>query len=354
LFLILIMIIGYQLVSYGVTGKQTGTASNYLHIIQKKGLIDLFPQAWYAFLPARGEFEFGFKLFLKIILPLFICYMSYLSVRMYLEANLGAIKDKIAYTGMFSSIPSSAVKRSFFARVIESVYLRNHLERSSFGFMQSMYRQDKAVKLNIIPMIIIPAGLTLFALLTDQLPPPFGKMFLALKPVFHISILLAVLVVINTSVLGMKLSNHPGAAWIYEAYPMNARKQFKNGVRKFYVLYLLVPLTLVIGIILAIKIPLWQAALQAAFIFAAANLYNSFYNLLSRVLPFSKENTLLNSVQKISYMIFPFLYGTLIILVQMLTYSNFLSAAIALLALITVNFWLNFFGFVHVRKSSLA
>jgi hypothetical protein len=179
-------------------------------------------------------------------------------------------------------------------------------------------------------------------------------MFLALKPVFHISILLAVLVVVNTSVLGMKLSNHPGAAWIYEAYPMNARKQFKNGVRKFYVLYLLVPLTLVIGIILAIKIPLWQAALQAAFIFAAANLYNSFYNLLSRVLPFSKENTLLNSVQKISYMIFPFLYGTVIIVVQMFTYSNYLSAAIALLALITINFWLNFFGFVHVNKSSLA
>jgi hypothetical protein len=170
-------------------------------------------------------------------------------------------------------------------------------------------------------------------------------------PVFHISIMLSILVVINTSIIGMKVTHNPGASWIYDSYPIEARKRFKNGIRKFYIVYLLIPICIVTGLIFTFTMPLWQAALHALFIFTAANLYNSIYNLISRVLPFTKENSLLNSVQKLSNMIFPFMFGTLFVLIQIYSYKNIPVAIIAVLIIMTLNFWLNFFGFVHVKSS---
>lgn len=355
LFLVLIMIIGYQLISYGITGKQSASAVNYLHLIQKNSIIDFFPASWYAFLPSRSHYAPSFSLLFKFILPFVICYLSYLSLRMYLEENLGIIKEKIAYAGFRQEVISDGSRgNSFFAGIrnlINSVYLRNSTERSAYALMSSMFRQDKAMKLNVIPMIIIPSGLAIFALLTNQLPQPFGKMFFELKPVFHISILISVLVVLNTSIVGMKITNNPGASWIYQSYPMDSKKRFKNGIRKFFIIYLLVPLCIVLAIIFSFSMPLWQALLHTLFIFAAANLYNSMYNLLSRVLPFSKENTLLNSVHKLSGMVFPFIYGTIIVFVQMFVYNSVPSSIIALLIIITLNFWLNFFGFVHLKAA---
>src|SRR5205085_3604200 len=128
----------------------------------------------------------------------------------------------------------------FFINSIKKIYLRNHLEKSSFGLMQSMFRQDKTVKISIIPMIVIPAGLAVFALITNQLPPPFDRNYFEIRPVFHISILLSVLVVLNTGILGVKVTNYPSASWIYSAYPMESKKRFKNGIRKFFTLYLLI------------------------------------------------------------------------------------------------------------------
>jgi hypothetical protein len=355
LILIMCMILGYQLVSYGITGKQGASAVNYMHLLQKKNLLDLFPQSWFAFLPARGHYELSFALLLKVALPVFICYMSRLSLRMYLDENFTAIKEKIFYS-VFSRENDSGTQNRFIlirliSNFINTVYLKNPPERASYTLMKSMYRHDKAVKLNIIPMVIIPAGLTLFALITNQLPAPFERFYFDIKPVFHISIMLSVLVVINTSVIGMKVSPDSGASWIYKAYPLQPGKRFKNGIRKFFIIYLLLPVSIIIGIIFTFTMPLWQAALSALFIFAAANLYNSISNLLSRALPFTKENSLLNSVQKLSSMIYPFAFGTVIVIVQIFSYRNLPTAMIALLIIITLNFWVNFFGFVHVKAS---
>ncbi len=354
LLLVLLLIIGYQLVSYGISGRPGSGSVNYLHLLEKKNLTDFFPQSWYAFLSARIQYEFGIALLFKISLPLVIFYLSYLSLRMYLEENLDVIKEKIFYAGYSPGSGLAGYERQgsgAFGGLIESVYLRNRAERSSFGLMKSMFRQDKAMKLNIIPMIIIPGGLAIFALLTNQLPPPFESGFFVLRPVFHISIMLSVLVVLNTAVLGMKITNHPGASWVYESYPLGGKKRFKNGVRKFFTVYLILPVCIIIGAIFAFRMPLWQAALAALFIFASANLYNSVFNIVSRALPFTKENTFLNSIQKLSGMFYPLIFGAGIVFIQLYVYQSVFQSIIALLVLLTVNFWLNFFGFVHLKKS---
>ncbi len=352
--LIFLLIIGYQFVSYGISGRQPAGSVNYLQIIQKNSMIDLFPQSWYAFLSSRVQYEFGISLLLKIALPFFIFYLSYLSLKMYLEENLGRIKEKIFYAdysaGAGAEIESKSPAAGLIA-LIESVYLRNSSERSSFALLKSMFSHDKAMKLNIIPMIVIPAGLTIFALVTNQLTPPFDPGYFIIKPVFHISIMISAFVVLNTSVLGVKISSHPGASWVYDSYPVGRKKRFKNGIRKFFSVYLILPLCTILGILFSFKMPVWQAALDCLFIFASANLYNSLFNLFTRALPFTKENTLINSAQRITGMLYPIAFGTGIVFIQLYVYNSVFHTVLAIIGLFTISFWINYFGFVRTKRT---
>jgi len=350
--MILLLIMAYQFISFGITGRPGSSVNGYIASLQQKGIIDYFPPAWFAFLTTRNQYLLEAGLIVKLIMPLLITIFSYLSLKMYLDENYVHIRDKFLNSRIISSAGTEKKRFFIFAMIsdlIQNVYLRNNTERSSYGLISALYYKDKTVRLAILPMIIIPLGLGIFALITNQLPPPFDANYFDIKPVFHISLLLSLLVVLNTAIIGVKVTNYSGASWVYDSYPAASKRNFKNGFRKFFVVYLLIPACIGLGIIFTIKIPMHQALLHTVFIFAAANLYNSIYNLLSRGLPFTRENTLINSLQRMTSIIYPFIYGTLIILLQLFVYKSMLTTIIAILAFITVTFWINYFGFVRKK-----
>ena len=350
--MILVLIMAYQFISFGITGKPGSSVNGYISALVSKGYIDYFPPAWFAFLTTRNQYLLEPALIIKLISPLLITSLSYFSLKLYLLENYPHIRDKFMNSRSIGE--SVKTKHRFFifsmiSDLIQNVYLRNNTERSSYGLIQALFSKDKTVRLAVMPMIIIPLGLAIFALITDQLPAPFDKNYFELKPVFHISLLLSVLVVLNTAIIGVKITNYPGVSWIYDSYPLVSKKNFKNGFRKFFVVYLLIPTCIGLGIIFLFTMPMHQALLHTVFIFAAANLYNTLYNLFSKVLPFTKENTLINSLQRMTAIIYPFIYGSVIVLLQLFVYKNMLSAVIAVLAFITITFWLNYFGFVRKK-----
>ena len=351
--MIFILMICYQLVSYGMTGKMGFGIGSYISLLEKNGLLNLFPQAWYALLPARNNYEHNIVLVLKILLPIFICQMSYFSVKWYLESNYTLIREKYLYARLLSG--SGKKENGFFIftiirSFIRNKYLRNNLERSSYGMVSTLYKKDKTVKLSIMPMILIPSALALFALFTNQLPVPFSPDVLSIKPVFHISILLCVLVVLNTALLGIKITNYPGASWVYDAYPMESRKAFKNGIRKFMVVRLLYPVFIILFLIIIIKIPVHYSALHILFLFAVTNLYNSIFNTFSKALPFTKENSFINSVQRLTSIIIPLIYGIIMSVIMFLVYASVEITIITVIVIMTITFWLNYFSFVRKPK----
>ena len=353
LILILSIIIGYQFISYGITKMPDSGVHNYITILQNRNIMQFLPQAWYALLPAKNNYLLNLALVSKIVLPIFICFMSGLSLRYYLGENYSRIREKFIYSRSAGETSRAGSRFSILIKLnnlLEKIYFRNNLEKSSYGLMRSMFRQDKLVKLSIIPMIVIPAGLAVFALITKQLTSPFDRNYFEIRPVFHISILLSVLVVLNTGILGVKVTNYAPASWIYSAYPMGPKKRFKNGVRKFFIVYLLLPVSFVLCIIFAFNMPLYQALIHTVFIFICANIYNSLFNLISKTLPFTKENTVLNSIQRISSIIFPLIYGIVMVIVQLIAYKNIPNTLLAILFLMVFNFWLNYFSFIRYKK----
>ncbi|MCC7159779.1 MAG: hypothetical protein IT281_09590, partial [Ignavibacteria bacterium] len=165
--MILVMIMGYQFVSYGITGRAGSSISTYVNVLKTKGIIDLFPQAWYAFLTTRNNYVFEWGLIFKILLPVTICFMSYYSLKLYLMESYSAIREKYLNARIIEVRQSKGKGFYIFRLVsdfINEIYLRNNLERSSFGLMRALYKKDKTVRLAILPMIIIPVGLAVFAL----------------------------------------------------------------------------------------------------------------------------------------------------------------------------------------------
>jgi hypothetical protein len=359
---IFLLIISYQFISFTFTGRYGGANfSTYQKLLHNEDFTKFYPQAWFAFIPvkqsASGGFVFDYKVLVKATLPVFITYMSILSLRLYLTENYRKLREKFLGSRVLYLNEYAAGRRhamfDFFTRAIQAVYIKNHIELASFGLMQNQFKRDKLMRVSIIPMIIIPAGLALFALITNQLPSPFGISPLAnyfgVNPVFHISIFFTVLVVLNTAILGTRVTANKEASWIYNVYPLGSKRHFINGIRKFFVVYLIVPTCLILLAIFSLKIVFYKAFIHTLFIFTCANLYNSIFHFFSKSLPFTKENTLVNTLHRLGAIFFPMVFAVLCIAVQILVYKNISTAILAIAIIITITFWLNFFAFVKEK-----
>jgi hypothetical protein len=352
--LILILIIGYQFVTYYFSVNIQNRAAGYFGLINKAGIIQWLPPAWFAFIPARLSIPPDYRLLLKILLPLVICYMSYLSYRFYFNDNFMLIKEKLELSLVSSSVSGNGEKRftvfEAISSFIEDVYLRNSSERSSYKLMTSLLKRDKNVRLIIIPLAVIPLALTIFALLVKQLSTPIPSNIAINKPVLHIAIMFSLFVVLNTAVLGIKVSNYTDASWIYDVYPMESRKRFINGIRKFFVIYILLPVCAVLFLMFIFTIPVHHALVHVIYIFVVANLYNSLSNSFTKDFPLTKENTMFNSLFRVTSIVFPFLFGVVFTLVMIAVYSSLLTAFIASGVIFLFTGLFNYFSFSRLRK----
>ena len=175
----------------------------------------------------------------------------------------------------------------------------------------------------------------------------FGK-----KLAFHISIMLSLFLVITASMQGIKITANPAASWVYDSFPIESRKRFKNGIGKFFILYLILPVCTILFVIFLVKIPFTQALVHTLFIFSAANLFNLLCHSFSKSLPFTAENTVINSMHRIGLMFASIIFGLPFVVIQLFAYKSIIEALIASIIIITLTFWINFFVFVRGRYQS--
>ncbi|MFI5145181.1 MAG: hypothetical protein ACHQJ4_06245, partial [Ignavibacteria bacterium] len=241
--MIFLLILTYQFASYSFTGKQSFSTNTFAGIFNVDVLKNYLPPGWYGFIPARHKFIPDVNFIAKTILPFLIALFSYYSLRTYLMVSYPVIREKYLISRVIYSGKSAekSVQPGLINRLVQKVYLGNFTESSSYNLMKSMYRRDKSVRLSILPMLVVPAALGIFAFITNQLSSPFSSDFFSTKPVFHVSILISVLVILNMGILGTRVTNFPGASWIYDAYPVSSKPRFINGIRKFFVVYMIYP-----------------------------------------------------------------------------------------------------------------
>lgn len=341
LIMILLLILGYQFISYGISAR--GSVSLLIDWLNENRLTDFLPSFWFAFSLSTEKYVQNFAYFMKITLPYLIFFFSYLSLRNYLMQNYPVIADnlKSGYIKRKTDyISESGISRLIYEYLVK-IYLVKSKERASYRFMRSMLMRDKTLRSSVYLVMILPAGLAFFGLMTNQLPELFNQNYLQLKPVFHISILFSVMVVLNTALLGIRSSDTPEASWIYLAYPMYKITEFVSGIRKFFVLHFLLPIALSVLVITLFSLTAVQALVNVFFIFSSAMLYNALFFRFSRLLPFTEKNTTINSFKRIASIINPFIFSILIVMVQSFVYKDQYLALITAIIILFISILIN-------------
>lgn len=349
--MIFLLILTYQFASFSFTGKQSFSPNTIAGLFNADELRNYLPSGWFGFIPARHKFVPDMNFIVKMLLPFLITLFSYYSLRTYLMERYPAIREKYLLSRIIYPDKNNdkSARTGFITVFFRRVYLANYSESSSYNLMKSLYRRDKSVRLSILPMIVIPAALGIFAFITNQLSSPFSNDYFSTKPVFHVSILISVLVILNMGILGTRVTNFSGVSWIYDAYPISSKRRFINGIRKFFVVNMIYPVCTMLFILFLFKMSFWFALLHTLFIFGCVNLYNTCFHLVKKDLPFTKDNTILNSVQRLTSIFFPFAWGVIFVFLQVYVYRSMLLAVISVISILTVNYWTNYFGFHRTK-----
>jgi ABC-2 type transport system permease protein len=342
---ILLLVMSYQFVSYLFAQNYSNSENSLLKVLSNPEITKYFPQSWFAYMSTKQNYLYSYKVVLKFVLPSLLVFFSNISLRVYLNDNYSSIKERFLKSISlktnninFIEAEDKNLSPGLISNFINKYYLRNSIERSSYFLMSRMFKNEKSVRMNIIAMGLIPVGLTIFAYFTNQLPSPFHTNFMDIKPVFHISIMLALLVAVHTCTSGLKISNFYEASWIFDTIPVKSFKTFKNGVRKFLNLYLIVPVSILIFAVFSFKFNFYQSLVHTLFIIQVAVLFNTFNYIFNRRLPFTLENTFLNSFQRITTMLIPIIFGSIFVILQVFVYTSVYSALIAAFAIFILNF----------------
>lgn len=342
---ILLLVISYQYISYLFALYKAGGDNFALKFFSNPEITKYFPQSWFAYLTAKQNYFYSYKVILKFILPFVVVYLSYISLKIYLHDNYSVIKERFLRTMFVDAnykplidTDNKNLSSGIFSNLINKFYLGNSGERASFFLMKRLFKSEKSVRMNIIAMGLIPVGLIFFAYFTDQLPQLFQKNFFEVKPVFHISILIAFLVAVHTCNSGLKTSNFYEASWIFDAFPLNSYSSFKNGVRKFLNLYFIIPVSIIMVVVFSLKINFYQSLIHTLFILQVVVIFNTVITIISKRLPFTLENNFLNSFQRITTLIIPLIFGSIFVMLQVFVYTSISSALISLISIFILNF----------------
>ncbi|MCX7878708.1 MAG: hypothetical protein N2510_08745, partial [Ignavibacteria bacterium] len=79
LVMIVTLILGFQFISYGITGK--GSISSFINWLIQNRIIDFIPSSWFAFALSTEKYVFNLPFLVKIITPYMIFFFSYLSLK---------------------------------------------------------------------------------------------------------------------------------------------------------------------------------------------------------------------------------------------------------------------------------
>ena len=174
------------------------------------------------------------------------------------------------------------------ARALEWLLARSPEERAAFYFVGRMLRRDRMLKLRLYPALGFPIAFIGLGILEKSLTDPFlpSKKF---PSAAFFTVLVGPLLILNFQAL-LPYSPEHAAAWLFRVAPVRDLVRFFTGVRKAFLVSLLLPLFLLIGVVLSWFWTPWHAFLHAALGFALSYIFLGIAFLFYRGgFPFSLE-----------------------------------------------------------------
>jgi len=221
------------------------------------------------------------------------------------------------------------------ARAFERIWARGPEARAAFYFVRRMLRRDRTLKLRLYPALGFPIAFIVLGIMEKSLSDPFlpSKRF---PSATFFTALVGPMLVMNFQAL-LPYSQEHAAAWLFRVAPVRDLVRFFAGIRRAFLVSLLLPLFLLLGIALSMFWAPTHAFLHAAFGFAFSYLFLGIAFLFYRGgFPFSQEPAKMTQTRQVAFafLSMPLLGAFLALLYVLYKRPGWLIVALGLLLLL--------------------
>ncbi|MCS6816451.1 MAG: hypothetical protein N0A16_10265 [Blastocatellia bacterium] len=221
------------------------------------------------------------------------------------------------------------------ARALERLVARSPEERAAFYLIRRMLRRDRALKLRLYPALGFPIAFIALGIAEKSLTDPFlpSKRF---PSTAFFTLLVGPLLIMNFQAL-LPYSQEHAAAWLFRVTPVRDLVRFFAGVRKAFLIFLLLPLFLLIGASFAWFWKPWHAFLYAVLGFALSYIFLGIAFLFYRGgFPFSQEPAKMTQTRQVTlaFLSMPIFGVFLTILYVLSKHPKWLIVALGLILLL--------------------
>jgi hypothetical protein len=222
----------------------------------------------------------------------------------------------------------------------ETRFLRGAAARAAYGFARAAFRDDRLVRGRLWPAAALPLGFAVFGAVTGGMESLFvhgPENALALPETrLHLSLLVVLLFACQSLVQTLQFSDHAEAAWVFGTLPDARPRVLQLGAQQALAYRVLLPLHVALGLALAVRMPLADAAIHAAFWYAVALVATRVQALLYRRPPFARRADRYSPAERLGPLVaaIPGALGVLVI--QTLTFTAPWLATTATVGLLAV------------------
>lgn len=238
----------------------------------------------------------------------------------------------------------------FIKRFVNSVYLRNDVERSSFYLVADHLTASRFLRIRYVPYFIMPIAFILVGLLVDaegllylntssSISRTFSLKFPMLSPSITIIMLMSSRMLISNTKIMDDITH--GTDWIYRTLPQKDGHQILKGVSKFFYLVFFIPVMILLLIVLSARGSFEAALVNVLFTGFGIYFINSVASLFDKTMPFTIESGKFNSASKLLEIFTAMIIGIILILIQIFAFQNTIFALATIASFIIISFLLN-------------
>ncbi|MCI0473637.1 MAG: hypothetical protein L0Y76_08660, partial [Ignavibacteria bacterium] len=220
----------------------------------------------------------------------------------------------------------------------ELLFVRNKTERASFYLIKNVFRNSTVMKLRTVmlfflPLIALSVGLILN--ISDMIYiQETGYELYLISPSVSVVILMSLKLIIS----GFKIpaDQDSDIDWVYDSIPLENKLLFRRGSVKFSLFFYLIPVSVISGLVLFIKIPAADIILNILYLISFSMLFTELIIRVEKSLPFTEKNPKFGSAAKYIDVISVILSGTVFFVSQIIIFKNVIFTVSAVIIFLIV------------------
>ena len=294
------------------------------HSLLNFGYVNYLPQALYA----KGVSD-PVMLFFLAGLTIFAALLCFYLLRM----NFARISSNVASFNKRTKKKVSSPRGDLIAKFIDkpmiSFFLRNHFQRAAYYLMKGQLANSRVFKMRYFIFMIMPLVFTAVAVFSgikgtvvfkpDNMENITTGIAVISPTILFIYILCARLIVSNTRIAD---ANSNDTEWIYDSLPVNGVSMIRLGVLKFILVYFLIPLMIIMGALMSIRMDILSIAFNLLYVTSGVFLISSVLYRFDKAYPFTLDSTKMDSASKFVEIILTIFLGILIFISQLFIFKN--------------------------------